>query len=247
MANVKIFQRHLFANYKSDLSLPPTYNYLYGNPIQPIIPVDTTTNGVFIIGAYPSAKFASIGSERDVQVNDLSCPFSTEKYFDGSRVRIVNSGFELEEAYLKPLGLEREQCWITNIVRVFLFKDGHVKKYRRLGCDWPERETRSEFENYAHRGMYWLEEEVSLANPKVIITLGAEVAGILQNVKSPKKRNELLGGEMKEIEFDSNIYPIIHFAHPGIVMRKASERNPWPRLHREEHIPEAKIALKELI
>ena len=247
MPNIKSFQKKLFANYINDLSLPTKYNYLHGNPAQPVVPLDTAINGVLIIGAYPSAKFASIGSERDVPVNDLSCPFSTDRYFDGSRVRIVNSGIELEEAYLKPLGLEREQCWITNLVRIFLFKDGHVKKYRRLGCDWPERETRTKFENYAQQGMGWLQEEISLAKPKVIITLGAEVAGILQNVKSRKKRNELLGGEMKKIEIGSVVYPVLHFAHPGIVMRKASERNPWPRRHRDKHIPEARNALRELI
>jgi uracil-DNA glycosylase len=247
MPNVMSFQKELFTNYNSDLSLPEKYNYLHGNPVQPVVPLDTADNGVFIIGAYPSAKFASIGSEWDVPVNDLSCPFSTESYFDGSRVRTVDSGRELEEAYLTPLGLKREECWITNLVRIFLFKDGHVKKYRRLGCDWPVRETRSEFETFALQGMHWLEEELSIAKPQVIITLGAEVVGILQGVKSSQKRNDLLGGDVKEVEIGSVVYPVIHFAHPGIVMRKASGRNPWPRRHLEEHIPEAKKALAEII
>ena len=30
-------------------------------------------------------------------------------------------------------------------------------------------------------------------------------------------------------------------------MRKASERNPWPRLHREEHIPAARESLSDLM
>ena len=153
MTMVVNFQKRQFSNYKNDLSLPEHYKYLYGNPVQPVVPLDTAMNGVFIIGAYPSAKFASIGSERDVPVNNLSCPFSTEHYFDGSRVRTVDSGKELEEAYLSPLGLKRDQCWITNLDRIFLFKEGHIKKYRLLGCEWPDRETRSEFENYAEQGM----------------------------------------------------------------------------------------------
>ena len=247
MSTIKTYQRKLFANYKKDLSLPSEYNYLHGNPVQTIVPLDTAINGVFIIGAYPSAKFASIGSERDVPVYDLCCPFSTEQYFDGSRVRTVDSGRELEEAYLAPLGLKHEQCWITNLVRIFVFKEGHIKKYRRLGCEWPERETRSDFESFALQGMQWLVEELSIAKPKVIITLGAEVAGILQGVKSSKKRNALLGGDVKEVNIGSLVYPVIHFAHPGIVMRKASERNPWPRRHLEEHIPEAKKALSKIM
>lgn len=134
MTTVKDFQRRVFENYKDNLSLPTTYNYYNGNPIHPIVPLDTCKNNVFIIGAYPTARFASIGSERDVPVGDISGPLSTKKYFDGSRERAVSSGVELEEAYLTPLGINHEQCWITNIVRIFLFKDGHISKYRRLGC-----------------------------------------------------------------------------------------------------------------
>ena len=130
---------------------------------------------------------------------------------------------------------------------MFLFKDGHIEDYRRLGCGWPERETRSDFENYAHQGAHWLEEELSIAKPKVIVTLGSEVAGILQEVKSSQKRNDLLGGDLKDIDIGSKIHPVIHFAHPGIVMREASERNPWPRIHREVHIPGSKNSLKRVI
>lgn len=247
MTMVVNFRKRLFANYKNDLSLPDKYNYLYGNPVQPVVPLDTTMNGVFILGAYPSARFASIGSERDVPVYDLNRPFSSEQYFDGSRVRTVDSGREPEEASLSPLGLKCEQCWITNLDRIFLFKEGHIKKYRRLGCEWPERETRSDFEKYAEQGLHWMVEELSIAKPQVIITLGAEVAGILQRVKGSKKRNALLGGDFKELVIDSMIFPVIHFAHPGIVMRAPSERNPWPRFHREEHIPAARKVLDKLI
>jgi hypothetical protein len=105
--------------------------------------------GVCIVGAYPSARFATIGRERDVPVGDNCGPFSIECYFDGSRVRTVNSGKELEDEYLAPLGLRRQDCWITDLVRVFLFKQGHVDKYRRLGCRWPAAETRRGFEEYA--------------------------------------------------------------------------------------------------
>lgn len=246
-SEVQRFQKRLYANYKNDLSLPLTYDYVYGNPVQPVVPLDTTQGGVCIIGAYPSAKFASIGSERDVPVADISFPFSTERYFNGTRTRTVASGEELEEAYLKPLGIHRDECWVTNLVRVFLFKDGHLVKYRRLGCKWPERETRKFFEKFAEQGMNWLEEELVLAQPKLVITLGAEVAGILKKVKGKRNRNALIDGDVKELKLGSEIYPIIHLAHPGIVMRAASERNPWPRLHRDVHIPAARKAIQSLL
>ncbi|MCD6333844.1 MAG: hypothetical protein J7M27_00735 [Candidatus Latescibacteria bacterium] len=245
--SIQDFQRRLYANYTSDLPLPPTYKYIYGNSVQPVIPLDTAQGGVCIIGAYPSAHFATIGAERDVPVGDHCGPFSTERYFDGSRMRTVASGDELEKTYLSRLGLLRKKCWITELVRVFLFKEGHLAKYRRLGCAWPERETRSQFECFAHKGMHWLEEELVLAQPKLVITLGAEVAGILRGVKGQKKRNDLLGGKLKECQLGAASYPVIHLAHPGIVMRPVSKRNPWPRLHRETHIPVAREIVERLV
>jgi uracil-DNA glycosylase len=234
---IRDFQKRLFAAYKNDLSLPSNYQYIYGNPVQPVVPLDTSQSGVCIIGAYPSARFATIGSEQNVPVGDNCGPFSTERYFDGTRVRTVDSGKELEQAYLTPLGLQRSQCWITDLVRVFLFKKEHIAKCRRLGCEWPERETRSQFEEYAAQGMHWLEEELALARPRLVITLGAEVAGILRQVKGRQKRNAWLGGEVRPLKLGGKAYQVVHLAHPGIVMRPESERNPWPRLHREEHIP----------
>ncbi len=248
MLAIQNFQQRLFTTYINDLTLPARYAYLYGNPVQPVAPLDTAQNGVMIIGAYPSARFATIGAERDVPVADNCGPFSTESYFDGSRVRTVASGAELEQAYLRPLGLRRDQCWITDLVRVFLFKDGHISKYRRLGCNWPARETRSQFEALAAQGMHWLEEEIRLARPRLVITLGAEVAGIVQGVKGQAARNQLLSGHLNDLWLgDTEVYPVIHLAHPGIVMRPASEQNPWPRRHREEHIPAAREIVRRLV
>ena len=240
---IQSFQQRLYANYKNDLSLPPTYKYLYGNPVGPLVPLDTAQGAVLMLGAYPSARFATIGSERDVPVGDNCGPFSSELYFDGARVRTVASGAELEQAYLTPLGLRREQCWITDLVRVFLFKEGHLAKYRRLGCPWPERETRSQFETLAQQGLHWLAEELALVRPRLVITLGAEVAGILQRVNGQSARNALLGGDEKELRLGSASYPVIHLAHPGIVMRPAAGGNRWPRLHQEVHIPAARAVI----
>jgi uracil-DNA glycosylase len=247
MTGIRSFQRALYSNYKSDLSLPDKYKYMYGNPVQPVVPLDTTKRGIFIIGAYPSAQFATINNERDVPVGDNLWPFPDYRYFDGSRIRTVASGEELVREYLEPLGLSRDRCWITDLVRIFLFKKGHLAKYRRLDCVWPERETRSKFDKYAIEGIHWLEAEIKLAQPRLVITLGSEVAGILQSVTGQKRRNELLGGDLKEFNLGAVTYPVLHMAHPGIVMRNASERNPWPRLHWEKHIPEAKKALSQIL
>lgn len=246
-SKIKDFQQQLHAHYKDDLDLPQPYQYLYGNPIHPVVPLDVAQDSVLILGAYPSARFAAVSGERDVPVGDNCGPFSTERYFDGRRVRTVNSGQELEEEYLQPLGLRRHPCWITDLVRVFLFKQGHIDKYRRLGCQWPPRETRSQFETYAKRGLAWLGEELEIAKPRVVITLGTEVAGVLHGVKGRNSRNALLGGDLKEVTVGGKTHLAIHLAHPGIVMRPATERNRWPLAHKVEHIPVARKVVQNAL
>jgi uracil-DNA glycosylase len=88
-----------------------------------VVPLDVGSK-VFIIGAYPSARFGVMGGKRDVPMADNLGPFEPERYFDGERVRLQNSAAELDKHYLVPLGVRREECWITDLVKVFLFKDG---------------------------------------------------------------------------------------------------------------------------
>ena len=61
----------MYANYNESISIPEPYNYLYTNPVQPVVPLDLAQDNVFIIGAYPTAKFATMKGQRDVPVADI--------------------------------------------------------------------------------------------------------------------------------------------------------------------------------
>jgi hypothetical protein len=78
-----------------------------------------------------------------------------------------------------------------------------------------------------------------------VITLGAEIAGIIREVTGQAQRNALLGPSIVPVQFGSITVPTVHLAHPGIVMRKGGDggKNPWPRLHSEEHVPALRAAL----
>lgn len=247
MIAIQNFQQRLYARYKNSLSLPPTYKYIHGNPVQPLVPLNTIPKGVCIIGAYPPARLATIKAERDVPVDDECSPFSPHPYFDGNRIQTTSHGLALEKNYLTPLGLQREQCWLTHLVRVFLFKDEHLAKYRRLGCPWPERETHSQFDTLARQGLSWLEEELALARPRLVITLGVEVAGVLQDVRGLEASQALLGGQVQDLWLGETVYPVIHLADPELVTEPVSEDNPWPRLHWEEHLPVARTVVGRLV
>jgi uracil-DNA glycosylase len=244
MLAIQNFQQRLYARYRNSLSLPVRYRYVHGNPVQPMVPVETVRRCICIIGAYPSARLARIGPEPEVPVADHSLPFSAEPYFDGSRVQTKTAGAELAEAFLIPLSLRREQCWLTYLVKIFLFRDEHLARYRRLGCVWPEWETHSRFETLARQSLDWLEEELALARPRLIITLGAEVAGVLQKVPGIERGQALLGGHVQDVWLGETVYPALHLAAPHQVLRPNSEAY---RLHWQAHLPAAREVVGRVV
>ena len=124
---VQEYQKDCFMNYKTEIEYDSKYKYLYGNPVNVLVPIETALNKFMIVGAYPSAKFFTVNKVLDTPLYDNDSPFSNESYFDGTRVRTIPSGKELNEVILSDIGVDRSECWITNLVKVFLFKKGHIK------------------------------------------------------------------------------------------------------------------------
>jgi uracil-DNA glycosylase len=224
------YQQRCWKNYKSDIELPENYTYLYGNPVKVHVPVDVATEGLMIVGAYPTAQFNTIGKHRDVPVNDHLYPFSNDTYFDGSRVRQVKSGEELEEFYLKKIDYPRSKCWITDLVKVFLFKDGHIAKYYDLEFSGFVA-NRKNFVTLAksEKNMKYLFDEIELASPKVILLLSEEVTSVVMNVNR-NEANKLLKSGINEILVRGKIYKVLACPHPGILMRGGEAGEKWRRV-----------------
>ncbi|MDZ7740197.1 MAG: hypothetical protein U5Q03_00090 [Bacteroidota bacterium] len=155
------------------------YCFIDGKTVKVHVPVDIAIGKLMIVGAYPSAIFETIKKIKDIPVGDHSHPFSNEKYFDGSRIRTVESGRELDEYYLSKLGISRNDCWITNLVKVFLFKPGHINKYNEIRPDCTTIATRNQYRIFAIRSLEYFTKEVELAKPKIILTLGSEVTAAI--------------------------------------------------------------------
>lgn len=236
--SVSQLQRSIFRDYAGSVGLDSDARYLDGTPLRPVVPLDVAVGGVMVIGAYPSARFAVIGKERDVPVADNLGPFENERWFDGARVREQPSARELQDLFLGPLGVSRADCWITDLVKVFLFKSGHRKKYERLGAESPPGYERERFPELANRSLPWIAREIGAAKPRVIITLGAEVAGQLRGETAARSQVALLKPEIGYVTVAGADVPIIHCAHPGILMR-ATATNRW-----RESIPQYVEAIR---
>jgi uracil-DNA glycosylase len=235
-SSVRGLLRQMYEGYAASVGLDPEARYLHGTPLRPVVPLDVGSGDVFVLGAYPSARFATIRGVADVPVADNLGPFEQERWFDGTRVREQPSARELHDLLLQPLGLQRERCWITDLVKVFLFKPGHLRRYERLGARAPDGYLRERFAELGRRSLPWIERELAVARPTLVVTLGAEVAGVLRGVTSASAQTRLLEPRVLTLALGAVKVPAVHCAHPGILMRPGP-RNPWPARHRQAFLP----------
>jgi uracil-DNA glycosylase len=234
--------RRIYSDYSSSVGLNPRATYLHGTPLRPVVPLDTAVGGVFFLGAYPSARFAVVSGVSDVPVADNLGPFENERWFDGSRVRVQPSARELTDYFLSPLELAREDCWITDLVKVFLFKPGHARRYEQLGRAVPTGYVREDFYELGLRSLPWVENELQAAKPRLLITLGAEVAGVVAGHRGTASQVRLLIPEVREARIGQTRVPTIHCPHPGVLMR--GNVTQWPIRHRKEFLPAIQMYLK---
>ncbi len=239
--NIEEIRREIYNNYAGSVGLDPDARYFHGTPIKPVVPLDVAVGGVMIIGAYPSARFMTIDGLRDVPVADNLGPFESERWYDGSTVRTQRSSDELQEHYLTPLGISRDDCWVTDLVKVFLFKKGHRTKYEKLGAKYPEGYERNKFESLGNDSLAWIYKEIEIAKPKLVITLGAEVAAIVTGKKHSSNSSRLLGPPYEQMKYGETNVLTARMAHPGILMRGNS--TDWLRKHQDEHLPAVKALL----
>ena len=242
MKELKQLRKSIYETYAQSVGLSPDAHYFLGAPLRPLVPLDATRGGLFLIGAYPSARFQQIDGVRDVPVGDNLGPFESERWFDGTHVRKQRSAIELEELFLNPMEVDRAQCWITNLVKVFLFKKRHRKKYEQLRVSPPAGYRRECFRELGERSLPFLERELKLATPRLVVTLGREVAGVLHGVRSPPAQSALLVPAITELSLGGMTLPTVHCAHPGILMRFAASRSQvtsknWRARHVTEFIP----------
>ncbi len=149
----------------------------------------------------------------------------------------------MNEVILSRIGIKREDCWITDLVKVFLFKEGHIERYKKLNKN-NMTENRNRFNEYAQKSIHWLEQEIEIANPKLIILLGIEVTKNIFHV-SDNVAKEYLNGELKKKILKGIERNFVCLPHPGILM-KEFERNPWPKRFKNEIAPRVKELIEEL-
>jgi uracil-DNA glycosylase len=239
---IQQYQKKCSKEYLESIQFPKENSFLYGNPVQTVIPIETAIGKVMVIGPQPAAKVYFVDDIPDVPLYDATAPFSIEPYYDGSRVRSSYTGQELSEVILETLEISREDCWLTSLVKVFLFDADHVKKYHRLGKEI--KENRTQFSEYALKSLPWMRQEIEIGNPKAIILLGPEVISSLLLV-SEKEAMDYITGEVVEKKIIWKNSNFICMPAPGVIMDR-SARNPWSRKFAMQIGPKAAASIRKL-
>jgi len=246
--------------------------FYYGrNPCLPVTPTWLQPGKVMILGLYPTCGFASIKTragtwEREVPVEDIDEPLEYTRYFDGYSVRDVRTGTDFLEDYITPLGLKKEDLWITNMVKCFLFKPEHITSLHQLGWAAPPVEATRGLSDDDPNEKYFevarvciqqnLHREIELCRSKLILALGEYVCRMIHadengqpagNQVWKKVRGKPLragsleppGDVRQGLFYQTNIF---HMYHPKSVRDFSQVR----RLHEQQHLPAVKAFMVEL-
>lgn len=237
---IQAYQKKCFRQYKETIGFPPERAFLYGNPVEVAVPVELAQGKAMVIGFHPLAKTYEVEDQKDVPLYSTPFPFSKEEYFDGKQRVQVPGRQELEEV-LGRLGVKMEDCWLTSLIKVFLFNSKDVAKYNKLG-NFKVAPDEFNFKEYGTKSMPWIQQEISLANPRLIILLGLETIGLFYDL-SPTKAKHLIDGGLKEIMVGKKIYPVLCLQDPELMLSN-NKRNPWPEVFENKVIPAARKSLK---
>ncbi len=63
------YQKHCFKNYKSSIGYPEHYHYIYGTPINILVPIETVQNKIMIEVSDSDAKSYLNGKARQKDIN----------------------------------------------------------------------------------------------------------------------------------------------------------------------------------
>ena len=114
----------------------------------------------------------------------------------------VGAAGKLLSTLLESVGMERSDVYITNIV-----------KYRPLDNRDPSTAEKAEFWPY-------LEEELRIVNPKLIITLGRHS----MNNFLPDAKISTIHGQLQRITFDSRELGLLPLFHPAYALFNGGAR-----------------------
>ena len=240
----------------------------FGQPIRRVVQTDRSAKRVFVLGVYASAVHARwIGPDEKQVVRALAVASEPYIFWRGegtkeivSRIEIpaeaahlesaacnLNgpSGRSLDEDFLEPLGMGRDQAWLCDLVPQSCMNDGQARaikeRYapvaRRLGLPAAHWATVPKvLADDARRRE--IAEELRESKAEILVTLGDKplkwfgaTFGTRRTLGAYGRESESYGS-LHEVKIDGRPMKLLPLVHPRQAARLASHSRNWAELHR---------------
>ena len=119
--------------------------------------------------------------------------------------------FERRNKLLIPIG---DNLWITDIVKIYLFPEKHIKNCEVIAPNIKFVNTHKLFSKIAKASMEWMKKEITICDPKLIITLGEVPTRVISGNKKTSNAM-LLNGQVRDLILDKK-HKVAHLGHPEI-------------------------------
>ena len=234
------YQKKCYRQYKESIGYPQERAFLYGNPVEVALPVDVVDNKAMVVGFHPLARTYDVEDQKDVPLYSVGFPFREEQYFDGKQL-VSTPGRKDLATVLGRLGISLDDCWLTTLVKIYLFSSKDVAKYNKLG-NYKVAPDEFNFKEYGAKSMPWIQQEINLASPELLILVGLETISLFYDL-TPTKAKHLIDGELKEFKSGKKTLPVLCLQDPELMINN-NKRNPWPEVFEDKVLPVAKKSLK---
>ena len=241
----------------------------FGMPIKPVQQADRSQKRVFVLGVYASAVHARwLDDENDsVIINALAVASEPEIFWRGDNPediiakvklpvgagklvpagRTLNgpSGIALDELFLAPLGVGRDQAWLCDLLpesrcnpnQAAALEREYLPRMARLGLPSYQFPPVPKELTTAARATE-IEQEILKASPSVLVTLGDQPLKWFASRYGAHPKLETYGdsereyGRLHDIAIGGWRMKLLPLVHPRQAGRLGSHSPKWSGLHR---------------
>lgn len=239
--------------------------FLFNEPVKKVDQLDRTPKRIFILGVYASAvhakwispkgktliKALAVASEpyifwkgdgADQIISKIKLPEGAGKLVSAGERFNGPSGNALDNDYLIPLGVNRNQCWICDLVPYSLMNHSQFRAIIRnldllnnLNISPPTlKEASAEHRDISDQRRQEILSEIKLSKAEYLITLGNEPITNFISKFCPEI-NELDRGKTygypREIDLAGIKLKLIRLVHPRQAARLGMHDNEWFMAH----------------
>ena len=243
------------------------YTFPFGQPIQNVEQIERMSKRVFVLGVYASAvharwldnrgnelvKALAVASEPNIfwRGEDASAIISSIDMPQGAgRLESAESRFNgpsgrsLDEHFLHPLGLKRDDVWLCDCVPYSCMNSGQrsalervyysaADKYGLSPVNWPSRPTK-----IAKERVEEIADELRDSQAEIAITLGNDALSWFASKKLGSKQTlrsygtqQQTYGQLHSVQFAERTIMLLPLTHPRQAARIAPYTPHWADLH----------------